>query len=252
MASDTVLFRVVNHVATITLNRPEQLNAFNIPMIAEMDALWGQIRADDDIRVIVMRADGRAFSVGRDAQEIATTPPGQLNPLGKPPIEALSPKWQRVWKPVIVAVNGLCGASAFYWVNEADIVIAAEDAVFYDAHINIGAPALNEVLSLMRRIPLGEAMRLALMSLDERMSAERALQIGLVSEIVSREELWDRAEQLASIIAAKSPIAVQTTVRGVWESLELGRLESYRKTSSWRTGPEGDYPLPSRGKASIR
>jgi len=252
MSYETILFDVADHVATITLNRPNELNAFNIPMIAELDAVWTSIRDDDDLRVVVMRADGRAFCVGRDAQEIATTPMDQLNPLGKSPLEALSPKWQRVWKPVIVAVNGLCGASAFYWVNEADIVIASDDAVFFDAHINIGAPALNEVLSLTRRVPLGEAMRLALLSLDERMSVQRAYQIGLVSEIVPREELWDRAAHLAAIIAAKSPVAVQTTVRGVWESLELGRAESYGHINSWRTGPVGDYPPAPRTKAMLR
>jgi enoyl-CoA hydratase/carnithine racemase len=252
MSYETILFDVVDHVATITLNRPNELNAFNISMIAELDSVWKSIRDDDDIRVAIIRADGRAFCVGRDAQEIAATPPDQLNPLGKSPLEALSPKWQRVWKPVIVAVNGLCGASAFYWVNEADIVIASEDAVFFDSHISVGAPALNEVLSLTRRIPIGEAMRLALLSLDERMSVQRALQIGLVSEIVPREDLWDRAAQLASIIASKSPIAVQTTVRGVWESLELGRAESYGHVTSWRTGPDGEYPPAPRAKAMLR
>lgn len=151
-----------------------------------------------------------------------------------------------------MAVNGRCGASGFYWVNEADIVIAADDAVFYDSHINIGAPALNEAISLSRRIPLGEAMRLILLSLNERMSVARAHQIGLVSEIVPRAELWDRAQDLAEIIAAKSPVAVQTTVRGVWESLELGRAESYAQIAGWRTGPEGDYPMPPRARAMIR
>ncbi len=252
MSFETILFEVVDHVATITLNRPSALNAFNIPMIAEMDRVWGTIRDDDDIRVVVLRGDGRAFSVGRDAEEIASTPSDQLNPLGKPPIEALSPKAQRVWKPVIVAINGLCGASAFYWVNQAEIVIASEDAVFFDSHINFGAPALNEVIALTRRIPLAEAMRLVLLSLDERMSVERAHQIGLVSEIVPRSELWARAGEIAAIIAAKSPVAVQTTVRGVWESLNLGLSESYATIGVWRSGPEGHDPPPPRSKAMLR
>jgi enoyl-CoA hydratase/carnithine racemase len=252
MSFETIVFEVLDNVATITLNRPEALNAFNIPMIAEIDQVWQAIREDDEIRVVVMRADGRAFCIGRDAEEIASTPPAELNPLGKSPIEALSPKTQRVWKPVIVAVNGLCGASAFYWLNQADIVIASEDAVFYDSHINIGAPALNEVLALTRRIPIAEAMRFALLSLDERMSAQRAYQIGLISEIVPRSELWGRATQIATIIAKKSPVAVQTTVRGVWESLELGLAESYANIGAWRTGPEGDYSPPPRTKPMLR
>ena len=123
-------------------------------MIAEIDQVWQAIREDDDIHVVVMRADGRAFCIGRDAEEIASTPPAELNPLGKAPLEALSPKTQQVWKPVIVAVNGLCGASAFYWLNQADIVIASEDTVFYDSHINIGTSALNEGSLFLAEFPL--------------------------------------------------------------------------------------------------
>jgi enoyl-CoA hydratase/carnithine racemase len=252
MAYETIILDVADHVATITLNRPEALNAFNIPMIAEMDELWERVRDDDDIRVVVMRADGRAFCIGRDAEEIMNTPPEKLNPLGKSPLTALCPKQHGVWKPLIVAVNGLCGASGFYWVNEADIVICSDDAAFYDSHVNIGAPALNEIVGLARRIPVAEAMRVGLLSLDERMSADRALQVGLVSEIVPRSELWDRAAQLAAVVAAKSPVAVQTTVRGVWEAQNMGRQEAYSRFDEFRTGPEGSYPPPPRVKAALR
>ena len=252
MNYETITVDVQDYIVTITFNRPEHLNAFNIQMIREFDYLWRTIRSDDLVRVIVITGKGRAFSIGRDAQEMASTPREELNPLGKQPIELLSPKWQGVWKPVIAAVNGLCGASGLYWVNEADIVIASTDAQFYDSHINIGAPALNEVLGLARRIPIGEATRLALLSLDERMSAQRAHQIGLVSEIVPAEELLDRARYLAQLIAAKSPVAVQTTVRGTWEAFGLDRQEAYSRVGAWRTGPEGLYPAPPRITTMVR
>jgi len=91
------------------------------------------------------------------------------------------------------------------------------------------APLLpDQCRALARRVPLGEALRWALIGLDERMSAQRALQIGLVSEVVSREALWDRADQLARIIAAKPPAAIQGTVRAIWESLDSTRTQALR------------------------
>src|SRR5690606_13491240 len=109
---------------------------------------------------------------------------------------------------------------AFYWLNEADIIICSDDATFFDPHVSYGMTAALEPIGLARRIPLGEALRIALLGLDERMSAQRALQIGLVSEVLPRDQLWSRADEIAQIIAAKPPAAIQGTVRAIWESLD--------------------------------
>ena len=116
--------------------------------------------------------------------------------------------------------------AAFHWINESDIVIAADDATFFDPHVTYGMTSSLEPVGLRWRIPLGEVLRWALMGLDERMSAERAREIGLVSEVVPRESLWDRAHEVAAIVAAKPSVATQGTVKAIWRSLDLTRSAS--------------------------
>ncbi|WP_293001741.1 enoyl-CoA hydratase/isomerase family protein [Mycobacterium sp.] len=209
----------VDHVATITLNRPRQLNAFNRTMCDEMTEVWRIVKADDSVHAVVLRAAGdRAFSAGLDIK----TPYGQPENIWnhEDPGEALSPKWQKMWKPVVCAVQGMCTAGAFYFVNESDVVICSSDATFFDSHVSAGLVCALEPIGLMRRIGLGETLRIALMGNDERVSADTALRIGLVSEVVAAEDLWSRAHQIAATIAAKPPSATQGTVKAIWESLD--------------------------------
>jgi enoyl-CoA hydratase/carnithine racemase len=221
----TVEYSEADHVATITLNRPQAMNSFNQRMLEEFEWLWKRIRETDDIHVAVLRASGdRAFCTGVDVKEgIARHPnvwtqddPGLL----------LAPKQNRVWKPLIACVHGMAAGGAFYWLDEADIVICSDDATFFDPHVSYGMTAALEPIGLARRIPLGEVLRIALLGLDERMSAARALQIGLVSEVVTRDSLWQRGAELAAIIAAKPPAAIQGTVRAIWESLDSTRSQA--------------------------
>src|SRR5262249_40658201 len=130
---------------------------------------------------------------------------------------SLCPKQNGCWKPVVCAVNGMAAGGAFYWINESDIVICSDDAQFFDPHGTYGMTSSLEPAGLRWRIPLGEVLRWTLMGLDERMSAERALQIGLVSEVVSADRLWDRAHEIAAIVAAKPSVATQGTVKAVWQ-----------------------------------
>jgi enoyl-CoA hydratase/carnithine racemase len=229
---ETVLFDVTRHVATITLNRPEAMNSFNQAMLDDFAGIWRTVKADDDVHVVVLRAAGeRAFSTGLDVKEgidrrsnvWSQTDPG----------EQLSPKLNQVWKPLVCAVHGMVAGGAFYWLNEADIVVCSDDATFFDPHVSYGLTAALEPIGLARRIPLGEALRIALLGLDERLSAERALQIGLVSEVLPRAQLWDRADEIARIIAAKPPAAIQGTVRAIWESLDATRTQALRTGLSY-------------------
>jgi enoyl-CoA hydratase/carnithine racemase len=123
----------------------------------------------------------------------------------------------------------MAAGGAFYWINEADIVICSEDATFFDPHVTYGMVAALEPIGLARRIPLGEVLRMALLGVDERMSAGRALTIGLVTEVVPRDLLRARARQLAGLIAAKPPVAVQGTVRAIWESLDETRSQALER-----------------------
>ncbi|HXP54042.1 MAG TPA: enoyl-CoA hydratase/isomerase family protein [Streptosporangiaceae bacterium] len=211
-----------DHVATVTLNRPARMNAFNEQMRDEFADLWRIVRETDDIHAVVLRAaEGRAFCTGVDVKEGIPKPANLWTQ--EDPGRWLGPKSNRVWKPVIAAVHGMAAGGAFYWLNEADIVICSEDATFFDPHVSYGMVAALEPIGLTRRIPLGEVLRIALTGLAERVTAQTALRIGLVSEVTTRDQLWPRAGELAAVIAANSPSAVQGTVRAVWESLDATR-----------------------------
>lgn len=221
MTFETIILEVdeTDRVATITLNRPGQLNAFNRTMCEEMARAWRMVKLDDSVNAVVLRAAGdRAFSAGLDVKTAYGQPENIWN--HEDPGEALSPKWQKMWKPVVCAVRGMCTAGAFYFVNESDVVICSEDATFFDSHVSAGLVCALEPIGLMRRIGLGETLRIALMGNDERVSAGTALRIGLVSEVVPAERLWDRAHEIAATIAAKPPTATQGTVKAIWESLD--------------------------------
>ena len=119
-------------------------------------------------------------------------------------------------------------------VEPAGTPAAATDAPSDGAPtMRFGMTAALEPIGLARRIPLGETLRIALLGNDERMSATRALQIGLVSEVVPREQLWEHADGLARIIAAKPPAAIQGTVRAIWESLDSTRTQALRTGLSY-------------------
>jgi enoyl-CoA hydratase/carnithine racemase len=219
-AFETVEFEVgADHVATVTLNRPEVLNCFDQRMLDEFGRIWRICRHEDDIHVVLLRAAGQAFSTGVDRKLGRFRHP---NPLSEDdPGFWLGAKQNRVWKPLIVAVHGMCAGGAFYWLNESDVAICSDDATFFDPHTTYGMASALEPAALLRRIPFGEVMRMALFGNDERISAARALAIGLVSEVVGRDQLWERAHVLAKRLADKPPLAVQGTVKAVWDSLSM-------------------------------
>jgi enoyl-CoA hydratase/carnithine racemase len=216
----TILYEVAtDHVATITLNRPEVLNAFDRQMCEEVRAAWKQVKDDPAVHAVVLRAAGdRAFCAGLDTKRPYGQPDDVWN--HEDPGELLSPKWQQVWKPVVCAVQGMCTAGAFYFLNEADIVICSDDATFFDSHITFGLVSALEPVGLMRRVGLAETLRIALAGNDERVGAATALRISLVTEVVARDALWERAHEIAAGIARKPSAATQGTVRAIWESLD--------------------------------
>jgi len=208
-----------DHVATITLDRPDVLNAFDRQMCEEIQSAWRVIKSDVEVHAVVLRSEGdRAFCAGLDISKPFGQPDDVWNHID--PGEMLSPKWQKMWKPVVCAVQGMCTAGAFYLVNESDVVICSNDATFFDSHVSGGMVSAIEPIGLMRRVGLGETLRMALMGNDERMSSDTALRISLVTEVVDRDHLWSRAHELAAQIASKPTSATQGTVRAIWESLD--------------------------------
>src|SRR6201986_771451 len=252
MKFETILLDVdaSDHVATITLNRPEQLNAFNRTMCEEMAQAWRAVKLDESVHAVVLRAAGRAFSAGLDIKAPYGQPKNVWN--HEDPGESLSPKWQKMWKPVVCAVQGMCTAGAFYFVNESDVVICSADATFFDSHVSAGLVCALEAIGVMRKIGLGEARRIALMGNDERVSAETALRIGLVSEVVAPEELWARAHEIAATIAAKPPWATQGTVKAILESIDKPYRAAVEQglIDTRRGNPIGTADLAARDRNS--
>src|SRR3546814_7081133 len=138
-------------VATITLDRPEVMNAFDRQMGHEGREAWLLVKDDPDVNAVVLRAEGdRAFCAGLDTKKPYGQPDDVWN--HEDPGELLSPKWQQVWKPVVCAVQGMCTAGALYFVNESDIVIASPEATFFDSHVTYGMVSALEPVGLMRKI----------------------------------------------------------------------------------------------------
>jgi enoyl-CoA hydratase/carnithine racemase len=227
-----VLETSTDGVATVTLNRPEVLNAFNQKMEEEFAQLWTQVKADDDVRAVVLAAAGdRAFCTGVDVSERLDSDSPFLDrrqPWAEheDPGRALSPRRNEVWKPVIAAVHGMCAGGAFYWIADCDIVICSPEATFFDPHVTYGLVAALEPIALAYRMPFADVMRMALLGLHERITAERALTIGLVTEVVERESLLPRAQEIARVIATQPPAAVQGTVKALWQSLDVTRSQA--------------------------
>lgn len=219
-------------VLTVTLNRPDRLNSFNDAMRDEFTKLWAMVRADDGVRAVVLAAAGdRAFSTGVDVTEKLDGDSPFLDrkqPWAEheDPGRQLSPRRNEVWKPVIAAVHGLCAGGAFYWIADCDIVLCSPDATFFDPHVTYGLVAALEPIALRFRMPFSDVMRMALLGGHERVGAERALTIGLVTEVVERASLLRRAQELATIIAGQPPAAVQGTVKALWQSLDTTRAQA--------------------------
>ena len=219
---EAIEFSVADNVATITLNRPEQLNSFTETMCTEMVEVWGIVRDTDDIHAAVLQANGeRAFCTGIDIKSGAWWADRNVWTHEDPGV-FLGPRANKVWKPVVCAVNGMCAGGGQYFVNECDIVICSDNAVFFDPHANGGiVSALEPIGMLHRGVPLGDVLRWALMGTEERITAVTAMRLGLVTEVVPVAELRARAADIAAQIAARNPIAIQGTVRAIWEATEM-------------------------------
>ena len=222
MAYETLLYEEDEGVAVVTLNRVDVHNAFNTVMCQELSGLWQDLRTNDDVRCVVLTAAGdKAFCTGIDRRDIPTDG-GTFDPLNfEDPGQLLGPKTNELYKPVIAAVNGMACGGAFYMLGEVEFIIAAEEATFFDPHVTYGMTAVFEPLLMMRRMPWGEIARLTLVGNHERMSARRAYEIGLVSEVVGAADLRDAALRVAKAIASQPARAVQATVRALWAAREL-------------------------------
>jgi enoyl-CoA hydratase/carnithine racemase len=220
LALTTVALDVADGVATVTLDRPEVHNAFDPTMTQELAALWRALRDEPGVRAVVLTGRGdKAFCTGIDRTSV---PEFRYDPLTyEDPGKLLGPKSQELWKPVIAAVNGMACGGAFYLLGEADVIIAADHATFFDPHVTYGMVAAYEPILLLRRMPFGDVLRMAITGTHERVSAATAHRLGLVSEVTTLDDLLPTAQQLAAVVAAQPPLAVQATLRTLWAAKDL-------------------------------
>ncbi len=222
---ETLIYHVDDRVATVTLNRPDRHNAFNETLARELHALWQALRFADDIRAIVLTGQGdKAFCTGIDRSWAVPQPESPF--MIDDPGLLLGPKTAGLWKPVIAAVNGMACGGAFYLLGECESIVAAEHATFFDPHTTYGMAACFEPILLYGQLPFGELCRLALMGSHERMTAQRAYQIGFVQDVVSGEVLLATAQAIAKAIASQPAAAVQGTLRSLWAAREMSRAQA--------------------------
>jgi enoyl-CoA hydratase len=226
---ETLKVEVNGPVGWLINNRPDQLNAMNALMRDEFEIAWTELDRDPDVRVIVHTGEGRAFQTGVDVVELASDGMGMeryrdsvMN------WDMHFTAWQHgVWKPVITAVNGICAGGGLHWVAEADIVIAASNAQFFDPHVSVGQVVSIEAIGLLRRMPAEAVMRMALVGRHERMPAQRAYELGMVSQLVDPpENLRAEAQALAEKVAKNSPIAMRATKKALWGAMEMGLTDA--------------------------
>ncbi|MGH3580291.1 MAG: enoyl-CoA hydratase/isomerase family protein [Mycobacterium sp.] len=224
---DTITYEVDGHKATITLNRPDALNALSPHMITELRSAYDKAENDDDIWLMIVTANGRAFCTGADVKEI----PGDDKVLNERPYLSTYEQWEApqegtppfrtMTKPVIVAVNGICCGAGLDWVTTGDIVIASDQATFFDPHVSIGLVAAREMVRLARALPRSVALRMALMGKHERMTVQRAYELGLITEIVEHDKLVRRAHEIADTLNLNAPLAVRGTRLAIHKTLDL-------------------------------
>jgi enoyl-CoA hydratase/carnithine racemase len=239
------------HVATMTLDRPERGNSLSRAMAAPVRAVWAEVMRDPEVRVLVVTGSGeRHFCTGADVREVAelgraTAGDGLVRE--QIPWSALA---HGVWKPVICALNGLVAGGGLHFVADADIVLAATSATFLDPHVSVGQVSGIEPPSLALRLPLGVITRMAILGAHERIDAQRAFDLGLVSELTEPDALIPRALELAGLVAKNSPAAVTSTRRVLRHMMDV-LLEPSMRLGWERVQAHWPHPDAVEGPAAF-
>jgi E-phenylitaconyl-CoA hydratase len=251
---NAVLFDVQDHVATITLNRPDALNAINGDLAAGlMDALQ-RVRGDAEIRVAVLTGSGRAFCAGADLRSRSGGPAASAGPAEVfATDERASFATFDVKKPVIAAINGFCLGGGFEIALACDLRIAADAASFALPEITLGFfPLAGAPMRLPRAIP--QAFANEMLFLGERIDAQTALRYGIVSRVVPADELLPTARAMAAKIAGYAPIAVRGLKEIVAAQADLTLPQAMRLGSAlrWVVGQTADAKEGPRAFAEKR
>jgi crotonobetainyl-CoA hydratase len=221
-----VEFERRDHIALLTLNRPEARNAISPEVSQAMAALLDEIEADDSLRAVVLTGRGGVFSAGADLKVVAQ---GNANDIARGKGGFAGVVTRDFPKPLIAAVNGPALAGGFEIVLACDLVVAADSARFGIPEVKRGLmAAAGGLIRLPKRVPLAIALELAMTG--DPIDAPRALQLGLVNRVVAADQVVGEAIALADRIGENSPIAVRNSRRLVREAAELSEEEGWKRT----------------------
>ncbi len=247
--SDAVTFELDGHVATITYNRPDALNAINGDMRRDLNAAFSRLRDDEDAWVAIVTGAGRAFCAGGDLRDGAGSAgefPGTF--WEKPTLNSFESGWE-IFKPVIAAVNGYCLGYGLTLATWCDFVIASDRAEFGLPEVKLGVPAVVASIRLPQRINWADAMELLLTG--ERIDAERAHAMGLVWKVVPHETLLDEAHALATRLLGGAPLAQRVMKEMAMRTRHMPMLEAIRFGETMRHVAARTEDAAEGGRASV-
>lgn len=206
-------------ILTITISRPEALNALNTIFFSEMDHLLDAVEQDESVKVLIITGEGKAFVAGADIAEM-------VNKSGVEGTEfslrgqSVFRKMEKLDKPIIAAINGFALGGGLELALACDIRLASAKAKFGQPEVNLGLiPGFAATQRLPRLIGLGNALWLLMSA--EMIDAAEALRIGLVQKVFEPEALMDSAMEMAKLIASKGPTAVKKIKRVVRQGMEM-------------------------------
>jgi E-phenylitaconyl-CoA hydratase len=231
--ADTVLYQCSGHVATITYNRPEVLNAINGELRRDLNDAFARFRDEEDAWVAVVTGAGRAFCAGADLRDGGGSTGEFAGTFWeKPTLNSFESGWE-IHKPVIAAVNGPCLGYGLTLVTWCDFVLASDRATFGYPEVRLGVPAMVGAIRLPTRIAWADAMELLLTG--ESVDAERARAMGLVWRVVAHDDLLVEARALAARLVAGAPLAQRAMKEMAARAGDLSSLEAIRFGETMRS-----------------
>jgi enoyl-CoA hydratase len=218
----TLLLERAGAVATITLNRPDVLNALNLALLDELSGALAELDRDATVRAVILTGAGsKAFAAGADIGELNALPDARAGETQARAGQAVTRAIERMRVPVIAAVNGFALGGGCELAMACDVRIASENARFGQPEVNLGIlPGYGGTQRLTRLVGEGTAMYLCLTG--EMIDAAEALRVGLVQRVVPLDGLLPEALRIAGLIAAKAPLAIAATKRAVVDGAGLG------------------------------
>lgn len=221
-----VTYELRDHIATITLNRPEARNAINGQLRTDLNAAWTRFRDEEDAWVGVLTANGDVYCAGADLKDGA----GSIGTFAgtfweKPTINSFE-SGMELFKPTIAAVHGPCIGYGLTGVLFCDFVIASTEATFCFPEVSIGIPTIVGAIRLPQRIGWANAMELLLTG--KPVDAQRAKETGLVWKLVEPDQLQEQAQAWARVLTEAAPLAQRATKEVAWRTADMGWIESVR------------------------